>query len=427
MARWRSFDFARFAQDDSFPSLVGSSRRRFVGIRHLLRHPSREPEPMTLASRCSVATLILALSLGAGISAQQLPGDRAPRRISERPQEFPETFTSVRSLTALPDGRLVMSDASEKKLFLLDFAKGNATPISRTGTGPREYQDPGGTYRAAKGGVVLYDQRQRRFLPITPSGQLQDVVALPMTPTSWGASDEGPDSFVPDSLGNLYTEGERRFNGVAQDSIPLLRIDKRGVVSDTVGYLRQPERKSLPSSQPGVSMSQMVVFSPQDVWAVAADGAVAVVKTQPYRVDWFTPGTKVVRGAPIGFTPLRSTRADRDSIAAIGGRGSAPRIGRNGQSQAIPMPKTEPLMRESKPAFGRQVPRIDERGRLWVERSKAADAVSRVYDIFDRRGQLFDRVELPAGSRLVGFDATSIYTVRKDDDDLLHLQRFRMP
>lgn len=370
---------------------------------------------------------LVALLAARSTNAQGLPGDRAPRRISERPQEFPGTFTSVRSLTSLPDGRLVISDVSEKKLYLLNFPKGDATPLARTGSGPREYQDPGGSYRAAGGGVTIYDQRQKRFLPVTVSGQLQDVVALPMTPSSWGASDEGPDSFVPDSLGNIFTLGERHLQGVAQDSIPLLRYDRRGVLRDTVAYLRQPERKSLPSSQPGVTMSQMVIFSPQDVWAVAADGAVAIVRASPYRIDWYTLGTKLVRGQPIGFTPLRSTRADRDSLAARASRSAGPQIRRNGQSQAISMPKTEPLMKESKPPFGAQVPRIDERGRLWVERNGAAEAPARVYDLFDRRGVLTDRVELPAGSRLVGFDASWMYTVRKDDDDLLHLQRYRVP
>jgi hypothetical protein len=50
-----------------------------------------------------------------------------------------------------------------------------------------------------------------------------------------------------------------------------------------------------------------------------------------------------------------------------------------------------------------------------------------VFDVFDRRGDLVDRVELPAGSRLVGFDRSWIYTSRTDADDFEHLQRFPLP
>ncbi|MES2305670.1 MAG: hypothetical protein V4558_09185 [Gemmatimonadota bacterium] len=368
---------------------------------------------------------LCATAVTPSLAAQQ-PALPPVRRLVTRAEEFPQPFTSVRSLTALPDGRLVLSDAAEKKLLLVDFAKKSATPLARPGTGPREFQDPGGTYRAARGGVIVYDQRQKRFLPIAISGQVGDVVALPMTPSSWGASDEGPDTFVPDSLGNLYTLGSRFTRAGPQDSIPLIHIDRRGVTSDTLGFLKQQESRPLPSSQPGVTMGRSVMFSPQDVWAVAPDGAVAVVKAAPYRVDWVTPGKPRVVGASIPFTPLRVTGADRDSIKARSA-GSSASVSRNGQSSRVQTPTAEPITAEVKPPFPAQVPRIDEMGRLWVERSRTADATTRTYDVFDRRGALVDRLELPAGARLVGFDAHSLYTVRKDDDDLLHLQRFKLP
>jgi hypothetical protein len=38
-----------------------------------------------------------------------------------------------------------------------------------------------------------------------------------------------------------------------------------------------------------------------------------------------------------------------------------------------------------------------------------------------------DRIELPAGSRLVGFDPDWIYAARLDADGFEHLQRFPLP
>ena len=72
-------------------------------------------------------------------------------------------------------------------------------------------------------------------------------------------------------------------------------------------------------------------------------------------------------------------------------------------------------------------PLVDESGRLWVERSLPFDAKPRVFDVFDRAGNLVDRIELPAGSRLVGFDSHWIYAARLDADDFEHLQRFPLP
>lgn len=369
----------------------------------------------------------LAMPLASVATAQQPAGDRTPRRITEKPQEFPAAFTSVRSVTSLPDGRLVVTDVEEKKVLLLDFAKGTATPLGRSGTGPREYQDPGGASRAPGGGVVVYDQRQRRFLPVTTTGQVQDVLALPFQPQSWGSSSEGPDTFVPDTLGNLFTVGQPRRAADSRDSLPLLRIDRHGAIADTLGYLRQQEVRALASPSSNVTMQQLVAFSPRDAWAVAPDGAVAIVKAVPYRIDWYSPNKGVVHGPIIPFTPLRTTGADRDSLRARLNGGSTARVTGRGQTQTVRPGATEPILKDVKPPFPGQLPRIDEQGRLWVERSRTAAATRRSYDLFDRRGVLVDRVELPEGSRVVGFDARSLYTVRTDEDDLKHLQRFRLP
>ena len=70
---------------------------------------------------------------------------------------------------------------------------------------------------------------------------------------------------------------------------------------------------------------------------------------------------------------------------------------------------------------------LDDSGRLWVERSLPADAKTTVFDVFDRAGRLADRIEIPAGSHLIGFDSRWLYTVRVDADDFEHLQRFPLP
>jgi hypothetical protein len=54
------------------------------------------------------------------------------------------------------------------------------------------------------------------------------------------------------------------------------------------------------------------------------------------------------------------------------------------------------------------------------------DDTRQLYDVFDRRGQLVDRVQLPDSTRLVGFGATSIFLARVTDDGLEYLQQVRV-
>ncbi len=65
-------------------------------------------------------------------------------------------------------------------------------------------------------------------------------------------------------------------------------------------------------------------------------------------------------------------------------------------------------------------------GLLWVRRSLPA-ASPPTFDIFGRTGERLAIVTLPAGRRLVGFGANSLYATVADADDLLSLERYPMP
>lgn len=65
-------------------------------------------------------------------------------------------------------------------------------------------------------------------------------------------------------------------------------------------------------------------------------------------------------------------------------------------------------------------------GETWVLRSHRA-ANPPVYDVFDSSARLVRRVELPSRSRMLGFGEGTLYLVVRDDDDLEHLRRYRVP
>lgn len=66
-------------------------------------------------------------------------------------------------------------------------------------------------------------------------------------------------------------------------------------------------------------------------------------------------------------------------------------------------------------------------GTLWVLRTRPHDDPIPTYDLFGARGQLVGRVALPKGTKLAGFGANAAYLIRSDDDELRHLQRYRLP
>ena len=364
-----------------------------------------------------------ALALALALDSQPAAGQQA--RLLSAPTEFAGEFSSIRGLRALPDGRLVVTDNKEKQIRLLDFAKGTSKTLARLGEGPQEYKAVGTVQRDTGGGVVVYDPQQKRFLPVTANGAVQDVKAIPHAPKAMTlVMGDGPDMFTMDTIGNTFTtEGGTPTSPRATRAI--IREGASG--RTTLTELRLPESRRFEGGQ-GISMTRAVSFSLRDYWAVAADGWVAVIRASPYRVEWYPPTGQVVKGPALAYEPLPVTEQDKKTVREETARlmsSGGPTAMINGK--AVRPPVAEPDFADTKPPVTGRVALIDEQGRLWIERSQPASAATSLLDVVDRTGAVINRFALPAGSRLIGFDRTSAYAVRTDGDDLVHLQRFRLP
>jgi hypothetical protein len=341
------------------------------------------------------------------------------------PTEFPGEFSSIRSLRALGEDRLVVTDAKERQLFLLEIAKGTSTTLARSGAGPKEYKSVSTIQRDKGGGVVVYDPQQLRFLPIGPTGKVMDVRAVPNAPKGViMMTADGPDVYTLDTVGNIYTtDGGTLLS--PRTTRALIRRSSRGAT--TIAELRLPESRRVDGRQ-GISMSRVVTFGAQDYWAVAPDGWVAVVRAAPYRVEWFPPSGPPIVGTAIAHQPLPVTERDKQAVRrefAAMMASAAPSATVNGKQ--VRPPSVEPEFAATKPAATGRVILIDEREQLWVERNQGAGATTALFDVIDRTGAVVDRVALPASSRVVGFDRNAIYATRTDENDVVHLQRFAFP
>lgn len=199
----------------------------------------------------------------------------------------------------------------------------------------------------------------------------------------------------------------RPQSGVVEaDSAALLRFARGAAAEDTLGYIHLSPRKIDIAQTNGTIRSVSIVIPPfpaQDGWVAFPDGAVALVRTHDYRVDWVLADGKRVAGRVIPFTPVKVTDGDKKKRAP-----NAP----------------EPDWPDVKPPFAYTGVLAGADGNVWIPRYASADDTRSHYDVIDRRGVVVARVDVPNRGKVVGFGAKSIYVVRLDDDDLQYLQRF---
>lgn len=78
-----------------------------------------------------------------------------------------------------------------------------------------------------------------------------------------------------------------------------------------------------------------------------------------------------------------------------------------------------------KPAFAPGSTRADADGNLWVRTSQNVTARP-VYDVINRKGELIDRVQLPANRVLVGFGEGGVVYLAVRDGATAHLEKARV-
>ena len=375
---------------------------------------------------------VCALCGAGGVAAQS-----ASRTVLSKPDaSFPEPFSSVIGLRELPDGRVVLSDRLEQTVAILDLAGGDVTPVGRQGQGPGEYGMPGPLFPfpgdstlmvdfGALRAVLIAGDRLGRTIPLS-SGD-----GLPMIPR--GA----------DARGRMYGSLPaiaRASGGVGTaDSAPITRLDPATGTLDTAGWVRSGSGgavAAMRSSGGGqVRVSGMRPYAAEDGWTVAPDGRIALVHADDYHVEWIATDGRRVSGPSLPYTPVKIGKAEKEEWADRMTGGTAVMIMRGGSGNASAPPPSamrpprpnidEQDWPEVKPPFVANGLRVSPDGELWIQVSQPAVAKGDLWDVVDARGQRIRQVVLPEGRRLVGLGKGTLYTVRRDADDLEWLERYR--
>lgn len=274
------------------------------------------------------------------------------------------------------------------------------------------------------------------------------------------------------------------------DSAALVRFDLTTRKLDTVTFFKTPKINVTISRGPegGVRVMSTINPLPQgDDWALLPDGTIALVRGRDFHVDWLNPDGTVTASPKIPFqwerltdeqkvalvdsakTAIEGARASGQlgGLAGAFGQQVVTRSAGDGQrpsgsaaTPATPAPTPQtgtmtvtsggnttvtavgaggglggPLppvtminpseLPDYKPAFAPGSTRTDAEGNLWIRTSQNVDARP-VYNVINRKGELVDRVQLPANRVLIGFGPGGVAYLAVRDGATAHLEKARV-
>lgn len=332
-----------------------------------------------------------------------------------------ESFTKISGVQELSPTLAVATDNMEAKVVVADFARGTIKQIGAKGRGPNEYQFPSPPVRGPRG-VYVFDTYQKRAIVIDPTGAISGMLTLP---------DASSLSRVRGSDGSrFYFEGSDfdPSTGRFSDSLPVVRWDPATNAVQQVARVWGGGRVVIQREGGRASLAREITpFPSLDVWMALPDGRLALIRRDPFRIDFVTAAGAITRGAPISHTPVAITARDRDwyrdrntpgrmSAGMVGGGSGPQRAGP--QWEDAHFPATFP------PFIAADLVTTPD-GEIWIPRSFGSSDKARVYEIFDGTGALTGRARVNADSRVVGFGPRSVYVARVNpDDDLVYLAKY---
>lgn len=406
-----------------------------------------------------------------------------------------ELLGAVSQARALPDGRLLVNDNSGRKVVLFDKELKSYTIVADTTSATANaYSSRAAGLITYKGDSTLFvDPQSLSMLVIDGKGAVTRVMSVPR-PNEAQALIGGPNGTPGfDAQGRLVYRAPpdmqrmmQRAMGGAQpgqpgftmpqlpDSMTLVRIDLESRKIDTVGNVKIYRPKMTMSGTPETGMRISSPTNPLfylDDWAVLADGRVAIVRGQEYKVEYINAAGQVESSSKLPFQWVKLSDSMKvailDSAKAVAeknreeamkriqqggagapivmgpGGGAAPamgdrmvmefrvggdaggRGGRGGEgganrpagAQQITLPPIEMVspseVPDYAPPFTAGAARGDADGNLWIRTTMGHNGGA-VYDVVNAKGQLTDRVLVPTGRFIAGFGPGVVYMGVRD-------------
>jgi len=354
----------------------------------------------------------------------------AQRKLGALTASHDHEFTGIDGVRELRDGRVIVLDARDRTIHVIDLRAKSGKTIGRLGDGPGEFRLPRVLLPIGGDTTLVNDMgRYGKLLVITPAGELGDFVSTQDNTLSTRTFVVG----AVDAIGHFYE------NNYTRDSNSIVRWDRTRGRRDTIARismkvvspLTRPRPTSGGATSGGAQRSGGAPppFVTVSQWAVSADGHLAIVTPEPYRVTLVSPSGVRVQGQPVPFTPVPVGAAEKEDYRVERQRPVPAIVVSNGvQTSTYRKPNyTEPAeWPSSLPAFLPGAVSYAPNRMLWVKRATRSGTPP-LYDIFDHTAKRIYQLELPPRTKLVGFGAGTVYLASVDEDDLHYLQRYALP
>jgi hypothetical protein len=294
--------------------------------------------------------------LGAvGSAAAQSKGLELPpiRQLGAVTATASEKFTiDVRSMRALPDGRLYVNDPFGRRVLLFDADLQKFQIIADTlGANGNTYGRGAGLIGYRGDSTLFVDPQSLSMLVLDANGKVARVMSVPNAQDAMsfagvlGAAQTDPQ-------GRLVYRASPRFEfrgapgaggGPPQmpqmpDTAAIFRIDLATRKIDTVGYIKTQQLKMSTSQDENGRITMTSVTNPLpvvDEWAMTPDGSVALVRGRDYHIDWVNADGTKTSSAKIPFEWQRLS--DEDKVAFIDSvKAARERMGANAPMIATP-------------------------------------------------------------------------------------------
>jgi len=331
-------------------------------------------------------------------------------------------FGDVRGIDAGADGTIYVLDGLASRIRVLDSAGKFLRTISSKGEGPGEITEANGMILAGDTILWLQDHGKWMMLGLSPEGE--ELARVPMPSLHFGHAWDG----TVDDAGRIWKpayhsdrEGaEVRREGLDQSTgrIYLKSLDPSNGTVDSV-YVGDYQARQYLSQEGSGWWHIYFPYDPQRETTVDPRGGFWQVHTAGYRVARLNEVGDTTLVIQVEADPIPLSSEERDEfIEGVGDRGP--------ESRRV-AEEVADLMLDTKPLIQRLI--MDDRGRLWVERTLRAGAAP-VYDIFSGNGEYQGSVALafnPNQHLPIRIRNGFIYAVVLDELDVPSIVRARVP
>ena len=409
---------------------------------------------------CALLVNSAGLASGIAAQAQTVVPTHVQTKVPERELSAPdaksaEHFGTILNVRPLVNGGVLVNDGQHRQLVALDATLNRRTVIiDSVAVGGQSYGATAAPLIPYLGDSSLFvDNASLSLLVIDASGKIVRVMAAarPSDLRMLGTSASGVDT-----KGNLIyrrptvalavpppsdNSGKTTIVEAKQlDSTSIVRANFDTRTLDTLIQIKTTTgtRGRLVTSH-GRSVNTMYAnpLPTVDDWAVLSDGSLTVVRGHDYHVDVVRQDGTVLVGDQLPFDWKKLSDADKqqliDSARAVQEtRDSISRASDASRARPVslasdaPMAQTYLLVHDFVPL--KEIPdywppirtgaaRADLDAQLWILPTTSAQSKNGelVYDVVNNRGELAQRVRVPAGRSIAGFGHNGIvYLMQRD-------------